>query len=137
MSKAPLALVKDRFGSKEALVAAVQKLATEDLWIDRLDTDKGLDSVSNKKLLHLHDILANVKKDFGTRAKLIEAVAAGLGHARDADYATRLARYATPRLAGMVPRVKKAAADKPATTGKAAKTDKPAKAAPKRAPKSG
>lgn len=101
MPKAPLALVKDRFGSKEALVAAVQKLATEDLWVDRVDADKGLDSVPNRKLLHLHDVLAGVKKDFGSRAKLIAAIVAGLGRTKDADYAARLARYPTPRLVSM------------------------------------
>ena len=101
MVKGPLALVKDRFGSKEALIAAVKKLSTEDLWIDRVDSDKGLDSVPNRKLLRLHDVLAGVKKDFGSRDKLIAAIAAGLGHAKDADYTARLVRYPTPRLLGI------------------------------------
>jgi hypothetical protein len=123
MAKAPLALVKDRFGSKEALVAAVQKLATEDLWIDRVDSDKGLDSVPNRKLLRLHDVLSGVKKDFGTRAKLIDAILAKLGHAKDQDYAARLARYPTPRLASMLH------GRKAATAATADKVEKPAKAA--------
>ena len=101
MPKGPLALVKDRFGSKEALVAAVQKLATADLWIDRVDADKGLDSVPNRKLLRLHDVLASVKKDFGSRAKLIDAITAACKRAKDTDYAARLARYPTPRLVDM------------------------------------
>jgi hypothetical protein len=33
MKKTPVSLVKERFESKEKLVAAVQKLATQDLWI--------------------------------------------------------------------------------------------------------
>ena len=119
MSKAPLALVKDRFGSKEALVAAVQKLATEDLWIDRVDSDKGLDSVPNRKLLHLHDVLAGVKKDFGSRAKLIDAIVAGVGRTKDADYAALLARYPTPRLASMWRGVDRKTRKKPAAARKA------------------
>ena len=98
MPKSPLAAVKDRFGSKQALIEAVQKLMSDKLWIDRLDTDKGLDAVSNKKLLHLHDVLARLQKDLGSRAKLIEAIAQGLRHAKDAGYIAILERYPTPRL---------------------------------------
>ncbi len=98
MSKTPLAAVKERFQSKEALVGAVRKLLTDPLAIDRLDTDKGLDSVSNRKLLRLHDILERVQKDFGTRAKLIEAIATDAGRSKDAPYTTSLERYPTPRL---------------------------------------
>ena len=62
-SKSPLALVKDRFSNKEGLVAAVNALATDDLWNGRrLSEDKGLDHVSNKKLLHLHVTLARMAR---------------------------------------------------------------------------
>ena len=74
----PLNTVKERFESKEKLVAAVEKLMTEDLWVPRLSSDrggnKGVSQISNAKLLRLHDALSSAKEQFGTRAKLIDAI---------------------------------------------------------------
>jgi hypothetical protein len=98
MSKSPLETVKERFKNKDALVSALKSLASTDLWVDRLNGDKGWDSVSNKKLLHLHDVLSAVKKQFGSRAKLIDAIAATAKRAKDADYKKGLERFPTPRL---------------------------------------
>ena len=100
MKKSPLAQVKDdpRFGSKEKLVAAVRALATKDLWIDRVEEDKGLEHVSNEKLLHLHEVLTAVKKEFGTRAKLIDALLAADKRTKDKGYRERLEKQSTPRL---------------------------------------
>jgi hypothetical protein len=102
MPKSPLALVKERFQDKAALVAAVKALATDDLWNGtRLNQDKGLDHVSNKKLLHLHQLLTAVKKEHGSRAKLIEAIASGASRAKDKDYMTGLETKSTPALCQM------------------------------------
>jgi hypothetical protein len=98
MAKSPLETVKARFKDKAGLVAAVQSLATDDLWTDRVSTDKGLDSVSNKKLLHLHDVLSEVKSQFGSRAKLVDAIVSAEGRQKDAEYKTSLERHPTPRL---------------------------------------
>jgi hypothetical protein len=98
MKKSPLSIVKERFQDKTGLVNAVKELATDDLWIDRVDDDKGLDCVSNKKLLRLHGILSDVKKQFGTRAKLIETIAEKEMRSKDEGYKGRLARFSTPRL---------------------------------------
>ena len=98
MAKSPLQILKARFKDKAALVSAVQGLMTSDLWVDRLNGDKGLDSVSNKKLLHLHDVLSEVKTKFGSRAKLIDAVAAQDKRSGDPDYKKGLERASTPRL---------------------------------------
>lgn len=98
MANSPLQTVKERFKNKEGLLAAVKGLLSDELWLDRLNSDKGLDSVSNAKLLRLHEVLSEVKKQFGSRAKLIEAV---LGHGKrvkDADYKSSLQRLPTPRL---------------------------------------
>ena len=98
MKKPPLALVKEKFDSKDKLVAAVQKLATDDLWLDRVNDVKGLEKVSNAKLLRLHDVLSSVKKDFGSRAKLIDAIVKLEKRDKDAGYKTRLEGFPTPRL---------------------------------------
>lgn len=98
MSKTPLALVKERFETKEKLVAAVEKLATKDLWLDRVSPAKGLANVSNAKLLRLHAALEDAKKRFGTRDKLIAKVAELEGRPKDEGFKTRLAGYPLPRL---------------------------------------
>ena len=98
MIKSPLAAVKERFQDKAGLLKAVKELATEELWIDRLDQDKGLDSISNKKLLKLHTLLSEVKEQFGTREKLIATVLTQEKRDKDEGYKTHLERLSTPRL---------------------------------------
>ena len=97
MKASPLAEVKDRFGSKDKLVEAVRDLAGDDLFLDRVNEDKGLDRVSNKKLLHLHGVLSEVKSEFGSRAKLVDAILE-LEKRKDPGYRERLERWPTPRL---------------------------------------
>jgi hypothetical protein len=98
----PLATAKERFESKEKLVAAVQELMTDDLWLSRLSKDRGgakdIKHVSNAKLLKLHTLFTQVKEEFGTRAKLIDAVVELEGHSKDEGYRHRLEAYAVPRL---------------------------------------
>jgi hypothetical protein len=99
MTKSPLALVKERFTNKEGLVAAVKALATDELFNgQRLNEGKGLDHVSNKKLLHLHDVLSQVQKQHGSRSKLIDAVCDAEKRTKDAGYRARLERRSTPEL---------------------------------------
>jgi hypothetical protein len=103
MSKSPLSIVKERFGddpkkAKEKLVAAVKKVAGKDLWLDRLNEEKGLQHVSNRKLLHLEEVLGAVSKEVGSRDKLIVEIAKLQGRAKDEDYKTRLVEESTPSL---------------------------------------
>jgi hypothetical protein len=98
MSKSPLAIVKERFQDKEGLLKAVKELASEDLWADRVNDDKGLECVSNAKLLRLHAVLSEVKKAFGSRAKLVDAIAELEKRTKDEGYKDRLGRFSTPRL---------------------------------------
>jgi len=97
MKASPLTEVKDRFGSKDKLVEAVRDLASDDLFIDRVNEDKGLERVSNAKLLHLHGVLTEVKDRFGSREKLITAICE-LEERKDEGYKDRLGRWPTPRL---------------------------------------
>jgi hypothetical protein len=122
MSKSPFASVKERFESKEKLVAAVQKLATKELWVDRVNTTKGLDKVSNAKLLRLHAVLSRAKESFGSRDKLIGSIVELAKRTKDKGYATRLEGYALPRLLDLHGSLERA--DKRAKKA-------PAKAAPK------
>lgn len=101
-SKSPLAVVKERFGDKSKLVEAVKAFMTDDLWLSRTSTDrgrtKGLEHVSNAKLLRLHLIFSEVKASFGTRAKLVDALVDVLNRSKDAGFRTRLEQYPIPRL---------------------------------------
>jgi hypothetical protein len=98
MKKTPLQQVTERFETKEKLVEAVEQLATDELWIDRFNETKGLMSVSNQKLLRLHDILTEVKKEFGSRDKLIAQILELENRVKDTGLKNRYAKYPTPRL---------------------------------------
>lgn len=111
MKKAPLAQVKDTFGDKAGLVAAVKKLADDELFVDRVSESKGLEHVSNSKLLHLHRTLSDVKKEFGTRAKLVEEVLKLEKRTKDSGFKTRLEGLSTPRLFDLYRAAKKRAAN--------------------------
>jgi len=94
----PGRMVEDQFGTKAKLVEAVKKLISDELLEDRLSEDKGLERVSNKKLLRLHAIGTQVQAEFGGRAGLVDAILAAEKRTKDAGYRTRLERYPTPRL---------------------------------------
>ncbi len=98
----PLSIVKERFESKAKLIEAVEKLMTDELWMDRLSSDrggaKGLKQVSNQKLIRLHDTFTEVKEKFGTREKLIDAVLEAENRSKDEGYKQRLLKHPVPRL---------------------------------------
>jgi len=134
MKKTPVAVVKERFQSKEKLVEAVQKLATADLWVERLNAEKGLAKVSNEKLIKLHDVLVDAKQRFGSRDKLISAILELKKRTKDVNYSAGLKKFALPQLLDLhasVERASKRAAAKAAGPAKKA----PAKKAPAAAAK--
>ncbi|MBL8742552.1 MAG: hypothetical protein JNK04_15700 [Myxococcales bacterium] len=94
--------MKEKFGDKAKLVEAVTKLTGEDLWLGRTNKDrggdKGLDHVSNAKLLRLHAVFSAVKEKFGTRDKLIAAILETEKRTKDEGYKSRLSAYPVPRL---------------------------------------
>jgi len=96
--KSPLSTVKEKFGDKAQLVAAVEKFTTDDLWVARENKDKGLAHVSNAKLLRLHATFTAVKEKFGTRDKLIDAICELEKRTKDEGYKKRLSAYPVPRL---------------------------------------
>jgi hypothetical protein len=141
MKKTPVSLVKERFESKEKLVAAVQKLATQDLWLDRVSSVKGLGRVSNAKLVRLHDNLTDAKKRFGSRDKLVSSIVELKKRVKDKGFASKLAAYPLPQLLDLhaaaeraSKRAEASAKAKPAAPAKAEKAAKP-KAAATAAPK--
>jgi len=97
MKKSPLAVVKERFESKEKLVSAIQSLSSSDLWIDRLGA-KGLNRVSNAKLLSLHDKLKSAQEKFKSREALVGEILAKMKSTQDTGLRSALAVYPLPRL---------------------------------------
>lgn len=97
--KSPLSVVKEQFGDKAKLVAELEKFTKdEDLWVSRVNANKGLAHVSNAKLLRLHKTFTTVKEKFGSRAKLIDAIAEIEKRTKDEGYKSRLRAYPVPRL---------------------------------------
>jgi hypothetical protein len=128
--KSPLATLKDKFENKAKLVAELEKLTKdEDLWVARVNQNKGLAHVSNAKLLKLHATFAAVKEKFGTRAKLIDAICEVEKRVKDDGYKTRLGNFPVPRLWDMYKSASKRAGAGAKDEAKAAKK----KAAPKKA----
>ena len=89
-------------GGKAKLVEAVEKLATEELWLPRTNKDRGgkksLARVSNAKLLRLHRVCGEVKEKFGPRDKLIGSILELERRTKDEDYKKSLAAHPLPRL---------------------------------------
>jgi hypothetical protein len=135
-TKSPLARVKEQFGDKKKLVEAVQKLGGDDLWIARVNENKGLDHVSNAKLLRLHRVLTEVKEKFGTREKLVEAILDLEKRTKDAGYKQRLSAWPVPRLWDTYRSTAKrlGAASAGGATAKPKKAAAPAAAKAKKAP---
>ena len=140
--KSPLALVKEKFTDKKALVSAVQKFTGEELWVAQTSKNKGLAHVSNAKLLRLHQTFSQVKEKFGTRFKLIDAIVALESRTKDEGYRSRLLAFPVPRLwdmykstekrNGAAPAAAKAPVDKAPAPKAKAKTASPAASAMKK-----
>jgi hypothetical protein len=131
----PLAVVKEKFGDKEKLVAEVEKFTKDDdLWVSRTNADKGLKHVSNAKLVKLHRTFSEVKEKFGTRAKLIDAILEVEKRTKDEGYKTRLGGFPVPRLYDLYKSAAKCAgvSAKPKSGEKRPKPAKKAAAAPKK-----
>lgn len=98
--KSPLARTKDEHESKEKLVdgliSTLGSIAKSD---DDGETLKArLLAASNKKLLRLHGVAAEIKSKYGSVEKLAESVGNTLGRAKDAPYIAKLKTFTPARL---------------------------------------
>jgi hypothetical protein len=136
MQKSPLSIVKEKHGDKAKLVAALESFAKDGgLWLDRLNDEKGLSSVSNAKLVRLHRVFSEVKDRFGTRAKLIDAVLEAQKRSKDTGLRARLEAYPVPRLYDLYRTLhKNDQAVKASAKGVSGEAAAPARAKPKAAP---
>ena len=125
MAKSPRAAVKEQFGDKEKLIEALKTFMSEDLWVNRLNEKKGLDHVSNAKLLRLHRIFSAVKSEFGSREKLVDSILAIENRSKDTGLRAKLNGYPVPRLYDIFKSAKKRSTPKPAPKAKAANLNAP------------
>ena len=99
--RTPLAEVKERFESKENLIKTIGKLtAKNDLLVDRF-SEKGLEHVSNAKLLRLHDLVTEVSEQFKNREALVDAYLELRGHGKDEPYKQKVMGYPLGKLYDM------------------------------------
>ena len=104
MRASPLQEVMDRFGSsgerstearksaKQGLIKAVQGYVTKGDLLKADFSEKGIDRVSNKKLLRLLDLAETVEKEHGSRAALLDKLLEIEGRDKDAGYRAHLDR---------------------------------------------
>lgn len=97
MKKTPLQMMKDRYGDKAKALEALKAIVTDDMVEDRFAEGKGMAHVSNAKILKLIDTAAEVKKRWGTRGSLIDAIVK-LANRKDEGFKARLAKMPLPRL---------------------------------------
>jgi len=111
MTMSPLQQVKDRFGSdkgddpraarqaaKEALIKAVRGYAKKGDILEDDFSDKGIERLSNSKLLKLHDLAQKVETDFGSRSGLVDKVLELENRTKDAGFREHVEAYGLPRL---------------------------------------
>mgnify|MGYP001817972131 CR=1 FL=1 len=110
MRPSPLQQMMERFGdgddrttearqaAKQALVKAVQALVKKGDLVEDEFSDKGVDRVSNKKLLKLLDLADKVRDEVGSRADLVEKVLELEGRIKDTGMRERLEALRLPAL---------------------------------------
>lgn len=98
MKKTPLQLVKDEFGSKDALASKLIPLLTVPEDEDKAEFERRIRTASNKKLLRLWKAEHAVKDQFGSKDKLIAEIVKAKFNGSNADYASRISRYTSTRL---------------------------------------
>lgn len=111
MQLSPLQQVIERFGdpeetdriaarkeAKEGLIKAVRGLVKKGDLLEDDFSDRGIERVSNGKLLKLLQLAEAVQEKFGSRGALVEAALELEGRAKDEGYRRRLDSFRLPRL---------------------------------------
>ena len=101
MKKSPLKRVNEEFGGKDKLVEELLGLIKRPADVTKDEMKKKLRSQSNRKLMMLMSREQTVKKNYGNRDKLIDAIVkAGMGKDKTEDkvYRKRLGKLTTGQL---------------------------------------
>lgn len=111
MQASPLQQIIERFGdkdetnkaearkeAKEALVKAVRTLIKKGDLLEEEFSEKGIERVSNRKLLKLLDLAEHVQDEFGSRAALIDKLLELESKVKDSGYREHLEKLSLPTL---------------------------------------
>jgi len=110
--RTPFSQVKERFGSKEDLIKEIEKLKGKgDILVEKF-SDKGIERVSNAKLLRIHRMLTEVSGQFPNRAALVDAYLELKHRGKDQPYREKLMTYTLGRLVDMYHAARRKAAAK-------------------------
>lgn len=96
-TESPLATMKRVYGSKDKLFDAAVKALSE-LGEDADELKERLRTASNAKLLRLVEVGKEIKKGWGNRDKLVQAVVKAANKAKDSDFVARLESMPLPKL---------------------------------------
>jgi hypothetical protein len=99
--RTPLAEVSERFGSKEGLIKELSKLTAKKDFLAEKFSEKGIDHVSNAKLLRLHRLVTEVSDQFSSRSALVDAYLELKQRTKDEPYREKLMTYTLGRLYDM------------------------------------
>jgi hypothetical protein len=111
MQASPLQQIIDRFGdknetnktearkdAKEELVKAVRNFIKKGDLLEDEFSEKGIERVSNRKLLKLLDLAETVQEEFGSRAALIDKLLELESKTTDSGYREHLEKLGLPTL---------------------------------------
>ena len=93
----PLARMKALYGTKDKLVEKLAGSLATDGEDEGALKDRLL-KASNQQLLKLATVAEQVKKQYGGRDKLVDAVTKALNRAKDQPFVAKLATFSLPRL---------------------------------------
>jgi hypothetical protein len=93
----PFARMKALYGSKDKLVEKIAGTLATDGEDEGALKDRLL-KASNAQLLKLANVAEQVKKQYGSRDKLVDALTKALSRAKDQPYVAKLATFSLPRL---------------------------------------
>lgn len=96
-ARGPLARMKALYGTKDKLVEKIAGAIATDGEDEGALKDRLL-KASNQQLLKLAAVADAVKKTYGGRDKLVEALVKALNRAKDKDYVAKLSSFSLPRL---------------------------------------
>jgi len=98
--QSPLHIVKEKFGSKEKLIASLTSVLRLDEGESKEDLAKRLKHVANGKLLHLANMAEEVKA-LGGRDAIVTKISELKGQAKDSDFVAKLNTYSNGRLSDL------------------------------------
>lgn len=107
--KTPLQIVKDTYGSKDALVQKVASMIEPDPGESAEDHQKRLKYISNAKLLHLV-ALAEQAQAMGGRDGIVAKILELKGQSKDREYEDKLKTLSLGRLVDLVGSLSRTAA---------------------------